>query len=552
MSQNRLTLQQPPLYPLLIKDVSFRYDFAISYSRVDESEARNLARLLRERGAIVYFDQFAVADTWGRPLEIHLDDVYRHLAKFCIVIISRHYAESSWTQIELASALAAKRIRKTDYILPLRLDDTDITGLPPGLTNLDLRSVSPEYVAQVALEKMASLETTGRSPSFPEVILTTQRAGDTFDQFGFDRLPAPVPLQIEDASLVSTMLGLWPDEPHFVRARAAESMYRVIARTRLNVGREKFDPSFPYTCWRTSDRVFYSTLPGVVSKDQQTFEFRIIDGGQSRLALEAVWRPRGTQWRAMAFADFHSAFEGLTADRNGCSMPRETAIRFARDHGFAFTPPVVPWSGKDEALCGWVRASDPPNWYGWDRIPSLTGAGFGFDDMLCYREACIVRLQVIHGSWRDAALWELHECIDSTLGSRVDRMLWNIGSLKILLCLGNGEHPNSLTRRANARLNLALLRMVAAENQWPMAPAVKLEKLEDMGADTWRTFRRAVDELNETAGDMHRVVPDLNDAESPQVWSPLHLHSATWRDDLWELGPAELQERILAMEAAAN
>jgi hypothetical protein len=91
---------------------------------------------------------------WGKDLTAFLDEIYRKRAKYCVVFISSEYKERRWTSHELRSAQArALDLKGTDYILPIRIDGTDLDGLPPtiGYVSID---VGIEKIADLLIAKL--------------------------------------------------------------------------------------------------------------------------------------------------------------------------------------------------------------------------------------------------------------------------------------------------------------------------------------------------------------------------------------------------------------
>ena len=80
--------------------------------------------------------------------------MYRDKAKYCVVFVSENYIEKSWTKHELQQAQARSFELDREYILPLRLDDTNLPGLNRTIGYLDLRKVSTAQVAILLLEKL--------------------------------------------------------------------------------------------------------------------------------------------------------------------------------------------------------------------------------------------------------------------------------------------------------------------------------------------------------------------------------------------------------------
>ncbi len=102
--------------------MSTTYDVAISFAREDRSVAREIAKLLRNEGISVFFDEHASAELWGRDLYEHLRKMYKE-SRLCIVLISKNYSKSSWTHSELRNLLAHAMRRPSFSILPIHLSD---------------------------------------------------------------------------------------------------------------------------------------------------------------------------------------------------------------------------------------------------------------------------------------------------------------------------------------------------------------------------------------------------------------------------------------------
>ena len=132
------------------------YDVAISFAGEDRQAARGLADSLTRRGSKVFYDEYEVASLWGKDLYQHLANVYTNKAKYCIIFISSHYARKLWTNHELRSAQARAFRERTEYILPIRLDDTSLPGVPETTGYLSWQEHTPESVADLVLMKLGN------------------------------------------------------------------------------------------------------------------------------------------------------------------------------------------------------------------------------------------------------------------------------------------------------------------------------------------------------------------------------------------------------------
>jgi hypothetical protein len=114
----------------------YSYDVALSFAGEDRSYADALAEELRHRGLSVFYDTYEKSTLWGKNLYSYLSDVYQNKAHYCVMFLSRHYAVKLWTNHEREAAQARAFEENEEYILPIRLDDTKIPGIPTTIAYL--------------------------------------------------------------------------------------------------------------------------------------------------------------------------------------------------------------------------------------------------------------------------------------------------------------------------------------------------------------------------------------------------------------------------------
>jgi hypothetical protein len=112
----------------------FEYDVAISYASEDRTFAEGLADHLGLMGLRVFYDGFEQQALFGKDLYTLFYDVYSRRSRYCVLVVSSGYASKMWTSHERRAAQErALRERQHEYILPVRLDDTTLLGLPTTL-----------------------------------------------------------------------------------------------------------------------------------------------------------------------------------------------------------------------------------------------------------------------------------------------------------------------------------------------------------------------------------------------------------------------------------
>ena len=135
----------------------FAYDVAISYANSEKSIAEELAGKVRASGYSVFFDDFYPEQLWGKDLIVFFDNVYRKDSRYCVMFISKQYAERIWTTFERRSAQArALEEKGKEYILPIRVDKTDLDGLPPTIGYLNIGDYPVERIAEILIAKITN------------------------------------------------------------------------------------------------------------------------------------------------------------------------------------------------------------------------------------------------------------------------------------------------------------------------------------------------------------------------------------------------------------
>src|SRR5262249_47932038 len=114
------------------------YDVALSFAGEDRGDVERVAENLRDLGVSVFYDAFEQINLWGSDLAEHLGDVYGKDSRFVVLFLSRHYAAKAWPTREKQFALSRHLSGDRGRILPVRFDETEIPGLPPAISYLDL------------------------------------------------------------------------------------------------------------------------------------------------------------------------------------------------------------------------------------------------------------------------------------------------------------------------------------------------------------------------------------------------------------------------------
>lgn len=121
VSYEKVRLQEP--------NSEFKYDIALSFAGEDRTYAEQLANELVKHNIRVFYDGFEKANLWGKDLFVYLSDLYRLRSKYCVLFLSKNYNAKLWTNHERQAAQSRAFKENKEYILPIRLDDTEIPGI---------------------------------------------------------------------------------------------------------------------------------------------------------------------------------------------------------------------------------------------------------------------------------------------------------------------------------------------------------------------------------------------------------------------------------------
>jgi hypothetical protein len=130
------------------------YDVALSFAGEDRDVVERLAQLLRAGGVRVFYDKYEQASLWGKDLYQYLSNVYQDKARYCVIFLSMSYQEKLWTRHELRSAQARAFKENREYILPVRLDDSEIPAILGTTGYIDIRSTKLEDLADLLRAKL--------------------------------------------------------------------------------------------------------------------------------------------------------------------------------------------------------------------------------------------------------------------------------------------------------------------------------------------------------------------------------------------------------------
>lgn len=140
----------------------YKYDVAISFAGSERELAERLAAMLRDAGFKVFYDDFYPEELVGKNLTDFFDEVYRKNSRFCLILVSREYERRIWTTEERQRAQArAREEMGNDYIIPILVEDADLSGILKTTGYLSLEKYSLEQIAQIVIRKLQRILSRG-------------------------------------------------------------------------------------------------------------------------------------------------------------------------------------------------------------------------------------------------------------------------------------------------------------------------------------------------------------------------------------------------------
>jgi hypothetical protein len=130
---------------------------ALSFAEAQRDYVEQVARALKARGVCCFYDADEQIGLWGKYLAEELPAIYSEQAATVVVFVSAEYAERPWTRVERRAALNRAVRERREYVLPARLDDTQLPGVLSDMVAVDLRDRTPEQFAAMIAAKLADL-----------------------------------------------------------------------------------------------------------------------------------------------------------------------------------------------------------------------------------------------------------------------------------------------------------------------------------------------------------------------------------------------------------
>ncbi|MCI1019384.1 TIR domain-containing protein [Microbacterium sp. C5A9] len=141
--------------------MSHDYDVAVTFAGEDRAFVEAVVAEVKAAGFTVFYDEDAKSEMWGVDLPEFFADIYERRARYAMMFVSVHYAAKPWTRLERRSVLARAMQASSPYLLPVRLDSTELPGVRSTIGYLDGLRETPTGVANALKAKLGVPATSG-------------------------------------------------------------------------------------------------------------------------------------------------------------------------------------------------------------------------------------------------------------------------------------------------------------------------------------------------------------------------------------------------------
>jgi hypothetical protein len=133
------------------------FDVILSFAGAERAYARAIYDVASANGLQVFLDEEFQHEIWGKNLVEYLDKTYRERGLFVLALLSQAYREKAFTKVERRAAFDRMINESAEYLLPVKVDDSWVDGLPKATAYLDLRTVGVLGICKLLLRKIRGL-----------------------------------------------------------------------------------------------------------------------------------------------------------------------------------------------------------------------------------------------------------------------------------------------------------------------------------------------------------------------------------------------------------
>ena len=162
------------------------YQVGLSFAGEQRDYVEDVAQYLAAQSIGVFYDGFQRTWLWGRDGVEAFHEVFAETSNFVVMFVSAEYVAKPWTRHERKSTLSRMLREESEYVLPVRFDDTPVPGLPESVQYLEANDFTPAQLAAVIVEKIGIDPFSGKASSVPPPRMTFPVGEVVFDYSNFN------------------------------------------------------------------------------------------------------------------------------------------------------------------------------------------------------------------------------------------------------------------------------------------------------------------------------------------------------------------------------
>jgi hypothetical protein len=134
------------------------FDIAVSFAGENRGFVEEVVRKVQDSApdVTVFYDEDYKYESWGKDGIEYFTDVYMKRSRYVAMFISRSYAEKEWPRAEKRAALARALTERSEYVLPIRIDNTELPGMPPTVFYVEAIREGVDGIATGILHKLGT------------------------------------------------------------------------------------------------------------------------------------------------------------------------------------------------------------------------------------------------------------------------------------------------------------------------------------------------------------------------------------------------------------
>lgn len=162
------------------------FQVALSFAGEQRDYVREVAKTLATKHIAVFYDEFEANALWGKDGAEHFHQIYSRDTQYVVMFISADYVAKAWTRHERRAAISRQMKNDSEYILPVRFDNSEVPGLSDTLQYLTAERFTPAQLAIEIAKKIGVPPTSGKASDVPPPASGAMSGEVTFDYGAFN------------------------------------------------------------------------------------------------------------------------------------------------------------------------------------------------------------------------------------------------------------------------------------------------------------------------------------------------------------------------------